>query len=470
MARYCNQCNKKFGFFEEDFDGMCRNCYDEFQRQEEIRKQEETRKRQKQLEEERQKQIQQQKQIQENKNKELKEKENYIKSLIMKYPRFTVVSSGILQEMFNAIENFKYNTDSMSLKNINLENILSYVIGKLPLNPTYKDVENINTYKDLIDLINEFNSIFNIDKTVLQEFYKEKSNNQIRDLYTYKETLFVDLGTLEPLYKFTLQLLDNSIYQCEMNGGEIMLNFAKKCQVEKKIESISYIYQYIMSLLYGLLFYAPVVEIIENDKELYVIFANLVNNKMDKEYISKKLFEMYENIYKSKFPMTLYQEDFNIVTVILISKICDFSKDNLKEYYTIDENKKINIKFENIPLEADELLFKDIVLDFIQNSINDIDFSQFIKLLSVFELTSKTFYDMAVSKRKQLIAEQEKERLLNGDMSKEIEMKKQAVEYSNVQNGYEFEEYVANLYKKLGYRIEEVTKKSGDQRCRCHCI
>ena len=42
-------------------------------------------------------------------------------------------------------------------------------------------------------------------------------------------------------------------------------------------------------------------------------------------------------------------------------------------------------------------------------------------------------------------------------------MKKQAVEYSNIQNGYEFEEYVANLYKKLGYRIEEVTKKSGDQ-------
>ena len=58
----------------------------------------------------------------------------------------------------------------------------------------------------------------------------------------------------------------------------------------------------------------------------------------------------------------------------------------------------------------------------------------------------------------------ERERLLKGDFSKEKAMQKQEVEYSNVQNGYEFEEYVANLYRKLGYTIEEVTKKSGDQR------
>ena len=50
-------------------------------------------------------------------------------------------------------------------------------------------------------------------------------------------------------------------------------------------------------------------------------------------------------------------------------------------------------------------------------------------------------------------------------MSKEIEVQMQKVEYSNVGDGYEFEQYVANLYKKLGYTIEEVTKKSGDQRC-----
>ena len=67
-------------------------------------------------------------------------------------------------------------------------------------------------------------------------------------------------------------------------------------------------------------------------------------------------------------------------------------------------------------------------------------------------------------------AKKDKERYLKGDFSIEKEKQKQEVEYSNVQNGYEFEEYVANLYKKLGYTIEEVTKKSGDQRSRCNCL
>ena len=49
-------------------------------------------------------------------------------------------------------------------------------------------------------------------------------------------------------------------------------------------------------------------------------------------------------------------------------------------------------------------------------------------------------------------------------------MQKLELDFSSIKNGFEFEEYVAKLYKKLGYRIEEITKKSGDQRSRCGCI
>ena len=27
MARYCNKCERKMGFFEQNFDGMCKECY-----------------------------------------------------------------------------------------------------------------------------------------------------------------------------------------------------------------------------------------------------------------------------------------------------------------------------------------------------------------------------------------------------------------------------------------------------------
>ena len=77
--------------------------------------------------------------------------------------------------------------------------------------------------------------------------------------------------------------------------------------------------------------------------------------------------------------------------------------------------------------------------------------------------------------------EKERLRLLEGDIStevilnkkiqqKKIQQKEVEIGYQNVKDGFEFEEYVANLYKKLGYRIEEVTKKSGDQRSRRNSI
>ena len=29
MARFCSKCKKKFKFFEKDFNGICKNCYEE---------------------------------------------------------------------------------------------------------------------------------------------------------------------------------------------------------------------------------------------------------------------------------------------------------------------------------------------------------------------------------------------------------------------------------------------------------
>ena len=64
-------------------------------------------------------------------------------------------------------------------------------------------------------------------------------------------------------------------------------------------------------------------------------------------------------------------------------------------------------------------------------------------------------------------------RLIQGDISKENELnaeilkkkqKKKELElgYQDVENGYEFEEYVAKLYQRLGFETT-VTRKSGDQ-------
>ena len=175
MARYCSKCSKKFGFFEEGFDGMCKNCYDkkleeeririqreqeekereERRRIEEQKRKEEERKRieeeqrrieeeRKRIEEEQRREEEQRKIEKERMEKELLEKTKYIKDIMLKYTRFAVVSGNAIYNMNLSIE--------ISEKDI-ICKLIEHTISTLPLNPTYRDIEKINTRKYLKKLI-----------------------------------------------------------------------------------------------------------------------------------------------------------------------------------------------------------------------------------------------------------------------------------------------------------------------------
>ena len=147
----------------------------------------------------------------------------------------------------------------------------------------------------------------------------------------------------------------------------------------------------------------------------------------------------------------------------------DFIGANNRAYYSIFYAIRAVLALEKIDFkelsdfinECTESVFDYFLIILIMDSIRDL-----VTLDEVFEVimnfnTIRNNLDEKITEYEAIL---ERERLLKGDFSKEKAMQKQEVEYSNVQNGYEFEEYVANLYRKLGYTIEEVTKKSGDQR------
>ena len=53
--------------------------------------------------------------------------------------------------------------------------------------------------------------------------------------------------------------------------------------------------------------------------------------------------------------------------------------------------------------------------------------------------------------------------LANADLINNNNINNNLLDYSNITNGYDFEAFVANVYKMLGYNVEGVTSKSGDQ-------
>lgn len=497
MARYCSKCNRKFGFFEEDFDGMCKNCYDEVQRQEKIRKQEEVKKRQRQLEEERKKikekeenrRREEQKKLEEKrKNEEIKkqkekleleEKTKYICTIISKYDNFViavantleVVSVG-LKELLEFGEKLCFDIKTCEgesiytdLKNKTIDwntKMFQSVISSLPLQVEYEDVEKLYTLENFKKFVFNFNDTLKIKKENIEQY-------NILKFSLYKEEILAnDFINIEKSLANYNNSLDSIIHSANMSFN---YEFAKQCEENKKLNALNFVYSLYVSLIYELLVFDKNIEILKSDEELNTIFKNLIKSQSNKDYIANKLYELCSNLYKDKFIGMQSKKTFEIITTILIKKaISDKLDESIKTYYEITKENEKNIKYEQLSEEINKDVFKTIEIHFLKSISTNIEFEEFIKKICFLFETAKSDYDLAIQKMNERIAEKEKERLLNGDFSKEIEIQKQEVEYSNVQNGYEFEEYVANLYRKLGYTIEKVTKKSGDQRCRCHCI
>ena len=127
----------------------------------------------------------------------------------------------------------------------------------------------------------------------------------------------------------------------------------------------------------------------------------------------------------------------------------------------IDINSSIlNInKFVN-STNDDELAFK--VIDEINSNI--VSYKKYLSINDVLDILiySRKYIDIINEVKKQQ-ALKEKERILNGCFEEEKKINNNLLDYSNITNGYDFEAFVANVYKMLGYNVEGVTSKSGDQ-------
>ena len=229
-------------------------------------------------------------------------------------------------------------------------------------------------------------------------------------------------------------------------------------------------YNDIINLLKDILFYKEVINF-RKQSELFQMYNSLIETIDDNEYIVNKIFNMYKNFYTKTFSKSITKKELEEI-IQIISKQREYEKyreNFLAKNYDIIlkipyiDNKSLN-KFINLIEKT--TYFKEINnldIGIFSYTINSLTYKvSEIEKIFILENVYKIFNKLNKDLEKQKLIK-EKERLLKGDMSKEVEMRKQAVEYSNVQNGYEFEEYVANLYRKLGYTIEEVTKKSGDQ-------
>ena len=200
---------------------------------------------------------------------------------------------------------------------------------------------------------------------------------------------------------------------------------------------------------------------VQRNGEPDYIYKKIKNEIHNENYIIQKLYPIYNSLYKNEYDITFDDEnEFKLLIETINDKEKIVEKDDFIDINSSILNININInKFVN-STNDDELAFK--VLDEINSNI--ISYKKYLSINDVLDILiySRKYIDIINEVKKQQ-ALKEKERILNGCFEEEKEINNNLLDYSNITNGYDFEAFVANVYKMLGYNVEGVTSKSGDQ-------
>ncbi len=245
-------------------------------------------------------------------------------------------------------------------------------------------------------------------------------------------------------------------------------------------ESVDYTYRscfiYLIDLLATctciakMIFIEKKVSQLDHEHEFYKIISNMVNEIKDNDIIIKKSRPVYDEFYKSDLGFINDELHYGIAITIIANKINDksFSK---KDETILDIGKeKINdlSTFDNVMKKwinaiADKYRTLDVERYIIFKTINTIElknFDLYFKSISNVNEYARIYYFNVEHNNKA----SDKDRYLNGDFEKEKKELSGKYSLNNITTGTQFELYLVNLFKDLGYKVKH-NGKAGDQGC-----
>lgn len=480
MAKNCIMCNKKIGLFEKLYeDKYCKECYNkQVAKMQEMIKMESERVQAKQEEE----RIRKEKEAMENELRRIKERHeklNYWKNYLLYDKYFYIILVGISTLPFHYSTTFN---SKISNKFDIVRLLLKSMFERLPKEYNLKDIKKLLTYRKSALIISETLQPYINEKLLLQKFYysqietekySNNPNNNILDETEYN-TFLLSISTC---YNFQ-NIINVRINNCI----ELIKKFEdNKSDLQKKANQPKYDYDkcmnfieeydneenfYIMYIYYDLaiviIYYIYLMRIIDkmiNESELYQIYLKLKNEVHNNYYIIEKLFPIYNSLYKKEFDITIDTKEEFLYVIELFERKNNIRE--IKEFVNIDES-ILNQDFDNFVKETDDEDLMNIIIEKISENLTM--YKDNVTFEDVFNIYfyKDTFMEI-FNKVKEKQAIYEKERILNGNFEEEKKISNDLLDYSSIDNGYEFETFVANLYKMLGYNVIDVTSKSGDQ-------
>ena len=330
------------------------------------------------------------------------------------------------------------------------------------------DLNNLYTSKYYINKTNrECSQLSNYIKTKIRKSLN--SQNRSRYIEVYNNYLKIFMETMDTYVGI-------KFYRNVSSNSEELEKY-KDYGVD---DSVDYTYRscfiYLIDLLATctciakMIFIEKKVSQLDHEHEFYKIINNMINEIKDNDIIIKKSRPIYDEFYKSDLGFINDELHYGIAITIIANKINDksFSK---KDETILDIGKeKVNdlSTFDNVMKKwikdiADKYRTLDVERYIIFKTINTIElknFDLYFKSLSNVNKYAKVYYFNVEHNNKA----SDKDRYLSGDFEKEKKELSGKYSLNNITTGTQFELYLVNLFKDLGYKVKH-NGKAGDQGC-----
>ena len=195
--------------------------------------------------------------------------------------------------------------------------------------------------------------------------------------------------------------------------------------------------------------------------EFFKIVNNMSKEIKDLEIISKKTKPLFDEFYASKYGHIDSEEIYSIFIKIILnmgeSKKSQF--DNIIKLNDIQElDEFLNNCIKKLSEQDDKVEIYSCILNQIKNII---DTNNYYLFMSVIKQMNK-YVDIYNEKKNKINKNKTRERYLKGDFSIEKEELNEEFDLNNISTGTQFELYLTQLFKKLGYKTMH-NGKAGDQ-------
>lgn len=351
----------------------------------------------------------------------------------------------------------------------------------LKLHQTFSlnDIIEISKEKNLIDVVEKYNNVLqtkfisNNYKNILKENQKYAKGYNVFDVKedAYLTPILFNLNYFSDMTKTiinntleTVKSYNNNIEK--FRRGEIRNNvdFSKDIYDinQEIIFSVLIVYINLALAILYIIALSREIDKFRKESELYNLFLKLKQEIHNDDYIIEKLYDMYDNLYKDSFSVYFDNEEFIYIYNILCSQY-DYNS-ILADKNTINYEEKINeVNIEEyIEITDYETIYTKLKKEYAEKLIAYSKFLSFDKIIDlIFSMNKNVEITFKNIKRKKLKIE--KDNILSGNLVNENQKINSSFDYSKITNGYEFERFIAELYSKMGYIIEKITPKSGDQ-------